>query len=980
LNEWVEKRDVFLDETIRHNGRCDWRHTELCGSCTLAPRPAAIRCVDCLGSALVCEDCTLRTHSHQPCHRIQRWNGHFFEHCSLSELGLCIQLGHDSLSCPNPRATTTALTVIDVSGVHTIRVRFCDCGNVQTAHSYVQLLRMRWWPATLVRPRTVVTFRACELFHALNIQGKVNAYDFWLGISRVTDGSGLTRVKDHYKDFVRVMRCYRNIRMGKRGGRGHDPAGMAATEVGELVVDCPACPQPGRNLPDGWKDAPRSEQWKYATFLAVDANFKLKLKARGLDDVELAPGWSYFVENKAYQRHIDKYVDEEEMKHCASSFAAVDHANMPTHKRFAVNGVGAVICARHCFYRRSGVGDLQKGERYCNMDYMVLASLAKTASEYKSIVISYDIACQFSINFARRMLQYPEDIRINWDDICVSFLVPKFHLLAHDTECRSKFDFNNEEGSGRTCGEGIESGWADTNGLALSTREMSPASRREALDNLFGSINWRKTVGLGKLLAKNLHEAVLALKTHTDILESANLNIPADIREQWVADVVAWDGDRSRRNPYKEEVVVTTLADIRLELAREEAADMQRGVVSLHQMSASVFLSVGLDIEDHQRTLRVSAKNDESKTPAGKAALQQKRNALMYRITNWRVIQQIYMPAVAALAAAAAVQTITAPSPTAPLAELLWLPTAVPRALWAVGLTNGLIAKNVRLRIAQAEDALHGLRRQLRLRMGMIHYKKVFVDGPGQVANTRARGQISRLKERIDKYAEQYRAAYDALCVLDPEGDWRLRLLKLKSEDVVGPRPEVEKHEKPKPGEGHREIPWIWRTISHVAQDLPGADTEITEDEVHESELRHWVRARARVRRWDEEVQHLLQEMPRSVRFLLWKSDWWAQRVSMRTEVPEDIRDGLVAYASRHCAVYEGLATSFQGVWTKVLSAHDLSVDWPVRSVRPGAEALAAMATASIIDVVADSDSESEASDHESEVDESEGDVDAAAP
>ena len=44
--------------------------------------------------------------------------------------------------------------------------------------------------------------------------------------------------------------------MLKRAGRGHDPAGVAATEPGDCAVECPACPHPGRNLPEGWEDAP----------------------------------------------------------------------------------------------------------------------------------------------------------------------------------------------------------------------------------------------------------------------------------------------------------------------------------------------------------------------------------------------------------------------------------------------------------------------------------------------------------------------------------------------------------------------------------------------------------------------------------------------------------------------------------------------------------------------------------------------------
>ena len=40
--------------------------------------------------------------------------------------------------------------------------------------------------------------------------------------------------------------------MLKRAGRGQDPTGAVSTAEGELAVECPACPHPGRNLPEGW--------------------------------------------------------------------------------------------------------------------------------------------------------------------------------------------------------------------------------------------------------------------------------------------------------------------------------------------------------------------------------------------------------------------------------------------------------------------------------------------------------------------------------------------------------------------------------------------------------------------------------------------------------------------------------------------------------------------------------------------------------
>lgn len=46
----------------------------------------------------------------------------------------------------------------------------------------------------------------------------------------------------------------------------------------------------------------------------MDANFKLKSKKRASkDDVELGPGWSYFVEDKEYTEHLRMNENEKEV-------------------------------------------------------------------------------------------------------------------------------------------------------------------------------------------------------------------------------------------------------------------------------------------------------------------------------------------------------------------------------------------------------------------------------------------------------------------------------------------------------------------------------------------------------------------------------------------------------------------------------------------------------------------------------------------
>ena len=47
-----------------------------------------------------------------------------------------------------------------------------------------------------------------------------------------------------------MIREWRHLKMLKRAGRAQDPTGAVGTACGELVVECPACPKPGVNIPE----------------------------------------------------------------------------------------------------------------------------------------------------------------------------------------------------------------------------------------------------------------------------------------------------------------------------------------------------------------------------------------------------------------------------------------------------------------------------------------------------------------------------------------------------------------------------------------------------------------------------------------------------------------------------------------------------------------------------------------------------------
>jgi hypothetical protein len=117
----------------------------------------------------------------------------------------------------------------------------------------------------------------------------------------------------------------------------------------------------------------------------------------------------------------------------------------------------------------------------------------------KNIVISYDIACQWSRNFSQRMRTcFPATWAINVSQVGLRFLVPKFHISAHVEKCQQDYSFNYTKGVGRTDGEAPERGWSNLNALSSSTKEMGPGSRQDTIEDHVGDWNWKKVVAMGK--------------------------------------------------------------------------------------------------------------------------------------------------------------------------------------------------------------------------------------------------------------------------------------------------------------------------------------------------------------------------------------------------------------------------------------------------------------------------------------------------
>jgi hypothetical protein len=111
-------------------------------------------------------------------------------------------------------------------------------------------------------------------------------------------------------------------------------------------------------------------------------------------------------------------------------------------------------------------------------------------------LIIYDIACQWAVNFWKRVqlnktLKFPKFME--W-----MVAIGKFHLAAHEPACYWQHTLNYMLGAGQLDGEIMETLWAMFNKFASMSRGMSTSHRKEILNDHMRDVNWKKLVRMGK--------------------------------------------------------------------------------------------------------------------------------------------------------------------------------------------------------------------------------------------------------------------------------------------------------------------------------------------------------------------------------------------------------------------------------------------------------------------------------------------------
>lgn len=256
------------------------------------------------------------------------------------------------------------------------------------------------------------------------------------------------------------------------------------------------------------------------------------------------------------------------------------------------------------------------------MDYIF--GLVLKAVAIATLLISYDIACQWFINLFKRMTEnWPDELKEE-KNINIISAIPKLHIAMHERGAHEAYNFNYIPGVGLTDGECPERIWAPHNILGNATKTQGPGSRQDTLDDHFGAWNWAKYTSMGTTLLRRYRNAVadrnLQRKGFEDLTASLELTDPGVVKK-WEIMCMEWECDegwpKTKKNPYhsgnNSEFLVwlseafliaipsaISEAQVKKDLSKVEEEYLNNGGVFPHETTGSKFIGIALDIEETQ--------------------------------------------------------------------------------------------------------------------------------------------------------------------------------------------------------------------------------------------------------------------------------------------------------------------------------------------------------------------------------------------
>ncbi|KAI1785585.1 hypothetical protein LXA43DRAFT_899423 [Ganoderma leucocontextum] len=900
----------------------------------------AYRCVDCYHAPVVCEDCIVRDHLHNPFHRIEVWSDamSFWERMSLSQLdGFVLNLGHAGEKCPSQDGLRT-MTIVHEHGIIKMKVRLCDCipkGDKFPIPEPIQLLHFGLFPGTWKAPRTAFTINGLRDYHLLSVQCQITGIDFATYLQRCTDNVLSKDVTERHWELNETMHNFMFLRSTRRARE--EP--KFDLDSGSLAVLCPACPQPHKNMdPEQYRE--KEDLYLDMLFYMIDGNFQASQKFKPMDstDFPLTTGAAYYADEREYEiYHSQLGPRRKEVRRQHLLPNSADHDTFyyrTTCRKFGamgysrykgrVSGVVSLSCAWHMFVIPCGTVDITGGESFAYPDYCMCAGL-RPWSCLRRHHRGYDINCQYTVNLHDRIV----DIRKKHPDLAtISTRFPwtmvgigKFHVAAHQESCRSRYSYYYLPGSAMTDGKAPKRIWSTLNHLSLRTKEMSSGHRHDVINDYHADMNTRRLHNMHNTLAGRLERAKVEEARTKEYLMELEMNVPADKLEEW----------RLEEGKWKENVEHLEQDGANFDSPYE----LKKGQdISQKDLLSSLVKKSGLTGESAVSLLDVIERGVE---------LQQEREALLdvldkdnrgnlrevtlrceefhAEVDRWQILQETYLAPLVE-DASASLQATSIP-PDFPFRDVStdfrdvstslrestdglprrrngngktdsWkevsevfvpLPSLYHRAIRDHPSIRRLCALEYDFRQVAADRALGDVRASI-ISCEVIKMKKH--DSHSKKTTERYDRRIMTANAEVANNADHYRRHWSALHVLGmPDSDPQFR--RLKDADAVNIDLSTAQNLL---GQSKRAVSWIWGDFSFVESKDDTRYQEFYDD----ARRVYWFRSSAVHAHWEEEVHLLVEEMRCTLRFHGYQRDQWNAYAREKDASQES---GAAAYARK---------------------------------------------------------------------------------
>ncbi|KAM6490431.1 hypothetical protein JOM56_014104, partial [Amanita muscaria] len=865
------------------------------------------RCIDCTLAKPICRRCMRHTHRNSPFHRIECWNGTHFRPAEQWEVGTYILVPHHAhihiceqlsfqmeyledselISVPNDNMpmsdalNNTYVRVVHINGIHHLAMVTCHCqGDRQIP---LDLVAANLLPASFIRIRTLFTAQLLNYFRLCNLELKASAYQFYQLIRRLTMPMSPAEVINLYHEFRRMSRLWRWMKKLKWAGYGHTHKDTKDPEPGSLANFCPACPQPNVNLANNWKDD--ENRFVFRRMFVADGNFKADhvSQKRSDSDIWLWDGGGMFPNVAQYSQFLQSAHERLTVTPCETTFRALTNSLLGS-KACDITGVVGIACARHGCYAPNALVNLFRGEQQKNVDFAFLQLKTTGVDHQQGVMLIYDIACQYFVHLQDRIGQHLPT------GLCVDRAIGLFHVHAHKDECFFRFATSFIPGAGVVAGEILESLWSSLNAISPTVRTATLPHRAEMLDDHATDSNHKKLVGMTfYLCSRNAEASAVAVYTEQCFAELSG-TIASATTHIWEEEVLAAEAMR---------LADVSSMDIYAACVTDQHSSPSASGPAPHSASANIssiedWIELMIVLEEKQIELQDKVRHADA-LGADQQSIQRERETLTLLLLHLNGSEHGPMEASSSSSATVYNEAEFDDADEAPAPAFDLFPQEVPYEDCQVpperekiplpsndDIDSDFRKLEINLRMKQANQQLQQLRELISNKSSQ--YSHVIQKAPRKDVRTRGRQDIKKLNHKIALHARIYSRCRDRLVTL---GYDQFRVLT--KDDVKASTAILNPNE---PGSSKLHLSWIWNTSRFLgtADAGTGADPAM----LNEFKRVHWLRARAQMTRWQEELLLVTYEMQWTVRYFLHQTTKWESALSHPNITP-----GASAYASR---------------------------------------------------------------------------------